>query len=292
MCCQRMSILCAHRRGPSTRGVLDTVGFGENAMTYAPHQPAPYAPQPTRPRAWWQHPALIITALVILPPVGIPLAWVSRWMRRSKIIATALSGLWLLLLIFAPAPDADQKTAEAKPSPTVTRTATARPSQSPSKTTRPSASVNPVGDSTMPNVVGKSFAEAEKAVELLIDGDLSAGSAYTDVDLPRGYDAWKVCFQGPEAGSKLSPEYATPSVDLVEPGTKCPKDKFTELHPDPTPTYDSDDGSDSGDSTGGGYVYYENCDAVRAAGKAPLHRGEPGYRPGLDRDRDGTACDR
>lgn len=39
-------------------------------------------------------------------------------------------------------------------------------------------------------------------------------------------------------------------------------------------------------------VYYPNCDAVKAAGKAPLRRGEPGYRSGLDRDGDGTACDR
>ena len=38
-------------------------------------------------------------------------------------------------------------------------------------------------------------------------------------------------------------------------------------------------------------VYYKNCAAVRAAGKAPLHRGEPGYRPGLDRDNDGIACE-
>ena len=38
-------------------------------------------------------------------------------------------------------------------------------------------------------------------------------------------------------------------------------------------------------------VYYKNCAAVRAAGKAPLHRGQPGYRPGLDRDGDGVACE-
>ncbi|MDT3443592.1 excalibur calcium-binding domain-containing protein [Pseudofrankia sp. BMG5.37] len=38
-------------------------------------------------------------------------------------------------------------------------------------------------------------------------------------------------------------------------------------------------------------VYYANCAEARAAGAAPLHRGEPGYRSGLDRDNDGTACD-
>ena len=38
-------------------------------------------------------------------------------------------------------------------------------------------------------------------------------------------------------------------------------------------------------------VYYANCTAVRAAGAAPLFAGQPGYRPGLDRDGDGVACE-
>ena len=38
-------------------------------------------------------------------------------------------------------------------------------------------------------------------------------------------------------------------------------------------------------------VYYPNCSAVRAAGKAPLHQGDPGYSTRLDRDRDGVACE-
>jgi hypothetical protein len=38
-------------------------------------------------------------------------------------------------------------------------------------------------------------------------------------------------------------------------------------------------------------VYYRSCAAVRAAGKAPIRRGSPGYRTALDRDRDGIACD-
>ncbi|MEU0411137.1 excalibur calcium-binding domain-containing protein [Streptomyces griseorubiginosus] len=38
-------------------------------------------------------------------------------------------------------------------------------------------------------------------------------------------------------------------------------------------------------------VYYENCDEARAAGAAPLYRGDPGYGPHLDRDGDGVACE-
>lgn len=41
----------------------------------------------------------------------------------------------------------------------------------------------------------------------------------------------------------------------------------------------------------GGDVYYQNCSAVRAAGKAPLYQGQPGYSRKLDRDGDGVACE-
>lgn len=36
---------------------------------------------------------------------------------------------------------------------------------------------------------------------------------------------------------------------------------------------------------------YANCAAVKAAGKAPLRSGEPGYTRDLDGDGDGTACE-
>lgn len=38
-------------------------------------------------------------------------------------------------------------------------------------------------------------------------------------------------------------------------------------------------------------VYYPNCASARAAGAAPLTVVEPGYREGLDADRDGIACE-
>ena len=40
-----------------------------------------------------------------------------------------------------------------------------------------------------------------------------------------------------------------------------------------------------------GTVYYKNCAAARAAGAAPLYAGEPGYRPKMDGDGDGVACE-
>ena len=36
---------------------------------------------------------------------------------------------------------------------------------------------------------------------------------------------------------------------------------------------------------------FANCDEARAAGAAPVHRGQAGYAPHLDRDNDGIGCD-
>ncbi|MGP9844024.1 GmrSD restriction endonuclease domain-containing protein [Brachybacterium sp. 107] len=55
--------------------------------------------------------------------------------------------------------------------------------------------------------------------------------------------------------------------------------------PAPKPASTEDSGSNEGS------VYYKNCDAARAAGAAPVHKGEPGYAKHLDRDGDGVGCD-
>jgi hypothetical protein len=49
--------------------------------------------------------------------------------------------------------------------------------------------------------------------------------------------------------------------------------------------------SRSGNARSASSVFYSGCREVRAAGAAPLHRGQPGYRAGLDGDGDGIACE-
>lgn len=43
--------------------------------------------------------------------------------------------------------------------------------------------------------------------------------------------------------------------------------------------------------TGEGSGGFDNCDEARAAGAAPLLRGQPGYTDDLDGDDDGIACE-
>ncbi|MGQ4582840.1 excalibur calcium-binding domain-containing protein [Lysobacter sp. F60174L2] len=46
----------------------------------------------------------------------------------------------------------------------------------------------------------------------------------------------------------------------------------------------------SGYNAGSGRAF-RNCTAARAAGGAPVRRGEPGYGSHLDRDNDGVGCE-
>lgn len=43
--------------------------------------------------------------------------------------------------------------------------------------------------------------------------------------------------------------------------------------------------------TSGSLFQFRNCAAARAAGAAPVRRGDPGYGPHLDRDGDGVGCE-
>ena len=58
--------------------------------------------------------------------------------------------------------------------------------------------------------------------------------------------------------------------------------------PPPRHQYTPDD--DTPDASPPGRAY-RNCDEARAAGAAPVRRGEPGYGPHLDRDNDGVGCE-
>ncbi|WUC81910.1 excalibur calcium-binding domain-containing protein [Streptomyces sp. NBC_00536] len=184
-----------------------------------------------------------------------------------------------------------------------------------------SPSATPSAGAVMPSVVGKPFTEAEAAVKGLVTPPVKARSAYADVTLAPDHGAWAVCFQTPAAGAAVQAASVV-ELSLVAAGTPCPGQAGATLKPStaptppappatPTPkpvpkpkaTVPTDAGSTGGDggngetassSSGGGGadVYYSNCTAAKAAGAAPIRRGQPGYRSALDRDNDGIACDK
>ncbi|MFF4320634.1 excalibur calcium-binding domain-containing protein [Streptomyces sp. NPDC001568] len=199
----------------------------------------------------------------------------------------------------------------------------AKPAAAPSSSAPASAgaSAAPV----MPAVVGLKFAAAEADVKKVITQKVEARAAYADVTLPADRSQWDVCFQTPAGGTEVAAG-STAELSIVAPGTACPDKAGATLRPSkapttaaprPTPTPakpkatagtggttggSGTGGSGTGGSAGttggttggggGGSAYYKNCDAAKAAGAAPIRRGQPGYREALDRDKDGIACDK
>lgn len=90
----------------------------------------------------------------------------------------------------------------------------------------------------------------------------------------------------PPASPTRATEPTTPAATRTAtrkpaPATTRPKPKPTTKKPRPKPSPTRDEPEQ---------VYYKNCAAVRAAGAAPIHRGDPGYARHLDRDNDGVGC--
>ena len=88
-----------------------------------------------------------------------------------------------------------------------------------------------------------------------------------------GYD-WHELEDAYHAADAVAYATQAPTATLKPAPTQGPTQRAT-VRPQPT----------------AGSVYYANCSAARAAGAAPIYRGEPGYRSALDRDDDGVACE-
>jgi hypothetical protein len=81
------------------------------------------------------------------------------------------------------------------------------------------------------------------------------------------------------APTTTTTEYTRPTTAYSPPTTAYRAPVYS-----PPPT-------DTPPTTAGSSVYYSNCADARAHGAAPIYQGQPGYRPGLDRDGDGIACE-
>ncbi|MBT2467047.1 excalibur calcium-binding domain-containing protein [Streptomyces sp. ISL-66] len=162
----------------------------------------------------------------------------------------------------------------------------------------------------MPALIGKKFTEAEGLVKQVTTKPVEARSAYGDVPLAVGHTQWAVCFQTPAAATPVAPDTAV-ELSLTAPGTPCPAQAGAALRPGKTPgpakTPIPSKAPTSGPSSvpvspkpkssptpapGPKDVTYKNCAEAKAAGAAPIHRGQPGYGKHLDRDNDGIACDK
>ncbi len=103
-----------------------------------------------------------------------------------------------------------------------------------------------------------------------------------------GY-AWSVT-TAPKRREAVAPKATTVAPPLSPEELPAAEDEgWAERSDDSPRAPDSSLGTSS--RTADSSVRYSGCNEVRAAGKAPLYEGDPGYRPEMDGDGDGIACE-
>jgi len=123
----------------------------------------------------------------------------------------------------------------------------------------------------------KGYDRDEWPMAMCEEGGQGASVAYIDSSDNRGAGSW--------VGNQLSAyEDGTKVLFIVDKPKKLFPDRPAQ--PSSRPPASSPSAEDATEDE----VVYANCAAVREAGKAPLHRGDPGYSAKLDRDGDGVAC--
>lgn len=191
---------------PGTTGWWGSGGVYDPGVDSYPSAPPP-PPLPPRPvpRRWWQHPGVVVGALVVLPPLGIVLAWLGPWGRGRKIVVTVLAAVWFVLpFLVGGTPE------EKRPVPDDARAPKAVPTATVSVAPEPSGP---------PVLVGKGLKEAEGVASAA--GYSTVSHDASDQDAGQwDADEWKVCFQS-SAGQRNG---GRPSLDLgvVRVEAPCP----------------------------------------------------------------------
>lgn len=175
----------------------------------------------------------------------------------------------------------------------------------------------------VPNVVGSSLPDAIQVLKTEGFGTVSVTDEHGATVLKSHYaDGFQVTAQAPGAGAKAKVSKAvsltvrttpapaslvshkpTPSASpspTPSPSpstTPTPSPEPTTAEPTPEPTADAPAEEPAPEppaqpEPAPQQAYYSSCREAKAAGAAPLYRGDPGYRSGLDRDGDGVACEK
>lgn len=157
----------------------------------------------------------------------------------------------------------------------------------------------------VPNVVGSSLPDAIQVLKTEGFGTVSVTDEHGATVLNSHYaDGFQVTAQAPGAGIKAK---VSKGVSLTVRATSAPASLVSHkptpsTSPSPTPSSSpSSIPTPSPEPTpeppaqpepAPQQAYYSSCREAKAAGAAPLYRGDPGYRSGLDRDGDGVACEK
>lgn len=199
--------------------------------------------------------------------------WYKRWWAITAYILVAFMVLGSLS-----EPDDDDPTDE------VAEETSPSPSPSPSRSPTPEPETVAV-----PDVIGMSFSDARASLH---DAGLRARRTMTDSD---ERDPNTVVRTVPSPGSDVEDGddvlVAVARERAPEPQPQPDPEPDPEPPPPPPPAPEPEPPPPPPPPPPPETVHYANCSEARAAGAAPVHRGDPGYASHLDRDGDGVGCE-
>ena len=187
--------------------------------------------------------------------------------RRPSRLLSAGGGLIALVIVLAPAAAGCDDSAAHEAAPA-------------------SAAATTPAAVEVPDVVGM---KGDDAADALKKAGLSKGPSYTDTDgeeSVRDPGNWSVTAQNPAAGEQVPADQVitlTVNHDSADAAASAAAEQPAQEQPAQEPQSEPEEQA---------RTYYANCTEAKAAGAAPLYRGEPGYRDKLDRDHDGIACEK
>ena len=157
----------------------------------------------------------------------------------------------------------------------------------------------------VPDVVGM---KGDDAADALKKAGLSKTPSYTDADGEESVWApgnWSVTAQDPAAGERVPADQAitltvnhdsadaAASASAAAEASASAAAEATEQAAQEEPAQPEAPAQEpQSEPEAPADAYYANCTEAKAAGAAPLYRGDPGYRDKLDRDHDGIACEK
>ena len=224
-------------------------------------------------RKWYQQKRWVIGSLLIFPPLGIPLLWLTRWPRAGKVSGSVLSGILLLSVLTG---EGSELTTVNAPSPNI---------EAPEVPARVDSAPSPAYEDAIAEATAATveLAAAEspadwtgiadrwqKAIASLRDIPISSGD-YSQAQVKiaeyeRNYDyaiSQKAVIESAEAEAIAQQQIAAQQAEIVVPIVEAQ----------------------------GSYVS-GTCKKLKASGVGSDFRpGDANYTSGRDRDNDGVACE-
>gem|GEM_PF-855562 len=224
-------------------------------------QPKENSPPPQsaqKQQSWWEKTWVIVLACIFFAPAGIALIWTSnkRWSNTTKKVATAITAIWLFLFVFGAE---DEK----------------QPSSQVALSKREQSNIIEIETSAEKGNTQTTTAPTTGPTTITSHSTSSTSESSTTFS--------------PSMTTTTAPTTTTPTTTTTT--TTAPTTTTTTTAPTTTTTTTAPTTTTTTTTPTSEYAYYKDCEAVKKAGKAPLHRGDPGYRSRLDRDNDGIACE-